>query len=46
MYEGIGVDQVMMIMQTKTIEHERVMGSLELFGKEAFPPFQTEMANA
>ena len=46
MYEDIGVDQVMMIMQTETIDHERVMGSLELFGKEVIPAFQTEMANA
>ena len=46
MYEDIGVDQVMMIMQTETIEHERVMESLELFGEEVIPAFQTEMANA
>jgi len=36
----------MMIMQTETINHERVMESLELFGKEVIPAFQTEMANA
>ena len=46
MYEDIGVDQVIMIMQTETINHERVMESLELFGKEVIPAFQTEMANA
>jgi alkanesulfonate monooxygenase SsuD/methylene tetrahydromethanopterin reductase-like flavin-dependent oxidoreductase (luciferase family) len=34
MYEDIGVDQVMMIMQTETIPHEKVMGSIELFGKQ------------
>ena len=46
MYEDIGVDQVMMIMQTETIDHEHVMESLELFGKEVIPAFQTEMAKA
>ena len=37
LYEDIGVDQVMMIMQTETIPHEKVMSSIELFGKEVFP---------
>ena len=39
MYEDIGVDEVIMIMQTETIPHERVMESLELFGKEVIPAF-------
>ncbi len=47
MYEDIGVDQVMMIMQTKTIPHEKVMGSIEMFGKYVFPTFrETEKAKA
>ena len=37
MYEEIGVDQVMMITQTETIPHEKVMSSIEMFGKEVFP---------
>jgi alkanesulfonate monooxygenase SsuD/methylene tetrahydromethanopterin reductase-like flavin-dependent oxidoreductase (luciferase family) len=37
MYEDIGVDQVIMIMQTETIPHERVMRSIEMFGKYVFP---------
>lgn len=37
MYEEIGVDQVMMIMQTETIPHEKVMSSIEMFGKHVFP---------
>ena len=45
MYEDIGVDQVMLIMQTETIEHERVMESIELFGKEVIPAFQREEAS-
>ena len=40
MYEDIGVDQVMMIMQTETISHDKVMESLELFGKEVIPAFR------
>ena len=40
MYEDIGVDQVMMIMQTETIPHERVMESLELFAKGVIPAFR------
>ncbi len=37
MYEDIGVDQVMLIMQTETIPHEKVMGSIELFAKQVIP---------
>ena len=40
MYEDIDVDQVMMIMQTETISHEKVMESMELFGKEVIPAFR------
>ena len=40
MYEDIGVDQVMLIMQTETIPHEKVMGSIEKFGKEVIPAFK------
>ena len=38
-YEDVGVDQVMLIMQTETIPHERVMESNELYGKEVIPAF-------
>jgi alkanesulfonate monooxygenase SsuD/methylene tetrahydromethanopterin reductase-like flavin-dependent oxidoreductase (luciferase family) len=47
MYEDIGVDQVIMIMQTETVPHEKVMRSIELFGKYVLPAFQkTEKAAA
>jgi len=46
MYEDIGVDQVMMIMQTETIPHERVMESIELFGKEVIPAFSKTATSA
>ena len=37
MYEDIGVDQVLMIMQTETIPHDKVMSSIEMFGKYVIP---------
>lgn len=40
MYEDIGVDQVIMIMQTETIPHEKVMRSIEMFGKYVLPTFR------
>ena len=46
MYEDIGVDQVIMIMQTESIPHERVMESIELFGKQVIPAFQQQPAKA
>ena len=39
MYVDIGVDEVIMIMQSETIPHEQVMESVELFGKEVIPAF-------
>ena len=39
MYEDIGVDQIMLIMQTETIPHDQVMESIELYGKEVIPAF-------
>ena len=40
-YEDIGVDQVMLIMQTETIPHDKVMESIELYGKRSFRPSAT-----
>jgi hypothetical protein len=31
---------VMLIMQTETIPHEKVMRSIEMFGKYVFPAFR------
>src|SRR5205814_10725263 len=45
MYEDIGVDQVMLIMQTETIPQAKVMGSIEKFGKEVIPAFQGTKAS-
>ena len=46
MYEDIGVDQCLCIMQTETIPHEKVMESIELFGKEVIPAFRQQPAKA
>jgi alkanesulfonate monooxygenase SsuD/methylene tetrahydromethanopterin reductase-like flavin-dependent oxidoreductase (luciferase family) len=40
LYEEAGVNQVILIMQTETIPHERVLGSLEMFGKHVIPAFR------
>ena len=32
----------MMIMQTETISHDKMMSSIELFGKEVFPIVRAE----
>ena len=45
-YEEIGVDQVMMIMQTESVTHEQVMSSIEMFGKHVFPAFRKATAGA
>ncbi len=37
LYEDAGVDQVILIMQTETIPHERVLQSIEMFGKYVIP---------
>ena len=41
MYEETGVDQVMLIMQTETIPHERALSSIEMFGKHVIPACRT-----
>jgi alkanesulfonate monooxygenase SsuD/methylene tetrahydromethanopterin reductase-like flavin-dependent oxidoreductase (luciferase family) len=41
LYEDAGVDQVILIMQTETVPHEKVLTSLEMFGKHVIPAFRT-----
>ena len=43
-YEDAGVDQVLLIMQTETVPHEKVLRSLELFGIEVLPKMAKEVA--
>ena len=40
MFEDIGVDQITMLMQTETVPHEKVVKSLEMFGKHVLPAFR------
>jgi alkanesulfonate monooxygenase SsuD/methylene tetrahydromethanopterin reductase-like flavin-dependent oxidoreductase (luciferase family) len=42
LYEEAGVDQVILITQTETIPHERVLQSIEMFGKHVIPACRTE----
>jgi alkanesulfonate monooxygenase SsuD/methylene tetrahydromethanopterin reductase-like flavin-dependent oxidoreductase (luciferase family) len=42
LYEAAGVDQVIMIMQTETIPHERALSSIEMIGKHVIPVFRAE----
>ena len=37
LYEEAGVDQVIMIMQTETIPHERALSSIEMIGTHVIP---------
>lgn len=39
-HEATGIDQMMIMMQTETIPHEKVMKSIELFGKYVIPEFK------
>jgi alkanesulfonate monooxygenase SsuD/methylene tetrahydromethanopterin reductase-like flavin-dependent oxidoreductase (luciferase family) len=42
LYEEAGVDQVIMIMQTETIPHERALSSIEMIGKHVIPACRAE----
>ena len=46
MYDEVGVDQCMFIIQTETIPHDRVMESIEMFGKHVLPVFAKEREQA
>ena len=39
-HEATGIDQMMIMMQTETIPHEKVMRSIELFGEHVLPEFK------
>ena len=40
LYEDAGVDEVILIMQTETVPHEKVLQSIEMFGKHVIPAFR------
>jgi len=39
-HEATGIDQMMIMMQTENVPHEKVMKSIELFGKYVIPEFK------
>ena len=39
-HQEIGADQLLLIMQSDQVSHEKVMNSIELFGKEVIPSFK------
>ena len=39
-HQETGIDQLLLIMQSDQIPHEKVMRSIELFGKEVIPTFK------
>lgn len=43
-YEAAGVDQILCLMQAGRIPHDKIMRSIELFGKEVIPHFRRDEA--
>ena len=39
-HQEVGADQMLLIMQSDDIPHEKVMPSLKLFGQEVIPAFR------
>ena len=39
-HEAIGIDQMLIMMQTETIPHDKLMKSIELFGRYVIPEFK------
>jgi alkanesulfonate monooxygenase SsuD/methylene tetrahydromethanopterin reductase-like flavin-dependent oxidoreductase (luciferase family) len=44
LHEQIGVDQIQFLMATESVPHDKVMKSIELFGKHVIPAFKKEPA--
>ena len=40
LHEATGVDQLQFLMATETVAHDKVMESIELFGKHVLPHFK------
>jgi alkanesulfonate monooxygenase SsuD/methylene tetrahydromethanopterin reductase-like flavin-dependent oxidoreductase (luciferase family) len=40
-YEALGADRMLCLMQLRGIPHKKVMRSIELFGKEVLPAFHS-----
>jgi alkanesulfonate monooxygenase SsuD/methylene tetrahydromethanopterin reductase-like flavin-dependent oxidoreductase (luciferase family) len=46
LHEATGVDQLQFLMATETVEHKKVMKSIEMFGKYVIPEFKKAEAKA
>jgi alkanesulfonate monooxygenase SsuD/methylene tetrahydromethanopterin reductase-like flavin-dependent oxidoreductase (luciferase family) len=46
LHEKAGVDQIQFLMATESVPHDKVMKSIELFGKHVIPAFQEAPATA
>ncbi|MFQ6029601.1 MAG: hypothetical protein ACE5Q6_19160, partial [Dehalococcoidia bacterium] len=46
LHQAAGCDQMMIMIQTETIPHEKVMKSIELLGKYVIPAFKKSEAEA
>ncbi len=46
LHEATGVDQLQFLMATETVEHKKVMKSIEMFGKYVIPEFKKAGAKA
>ena len=42
LHQEAGCDQVMLVMQTQAVPHEKVMKSIEMIGKHVIPEFQKD----
>jgi alkanesulfonate monooxygenase SsuD/methylene tetrahydromethanopterin reductase-like flavin-dependent oxidoreductase (luciferase family) len=42
-YQAVGVDEMICLMQTARVPHEKVMRSIELFGERVIPYFQSRV---
>jgi alkanesulfonate monooxygenase SsuD/methylene tetrahydromethanopterin reductase-like flavin-dependent oxidoreductase (luciferase family) len=45
-HEAAGVDELQVFMATQTIPHERVMSSIEMFGRHVIPELRKRAATA
>ena len=44
LHEAVGVDELQFLMATETIPHDKVMSSIEMFGKYVIPEVKKQAA--
>ena len=45
-HQAVGVDELQFLMATETIPHDKVMSSIEMFGKYVIPEVKKQAAKA